>query len=96
MHDFEIVEELEEHHPGEQRQAIHIPVEAFVLAQNLRAVPISADSFSRVVSGVLALRGARAFFQRLVALAIGSDSRYWYSAVCSRETASFMPRTPPK
>jgi len=34
MHDFEIVEELEEHHPGEQRQAVHIAIQALVLAQD--------------------------------------------------------------
>ena len=67
------------------------------LMELLRALPIRADRFSRVVSGALALRGSRVFFSPVVAdLAIGCGSRYWYSAVCSRETASFMPRTPPK
>jgi hypothetical protein len=32
---FEVVEKLEEHDPGEQWQAIHVAIQAFVLAQNL-------------------------------------------------------------
>jgi hypothetical protein len=37
---FEVVKELEEHHPGEQGQTIYIAVETLVLAQNLAS---SAD-----------------------------------------------------
>ena len=35
MNRFKVVEKLQEHHPGEQGQAIHIAVEPLVLAQNL-------------------------------------------------------------
>jgi hypothetical protein len=32
---FKIVEEFQKHHPGKQRQAIRIAIEALVLAQDL-------------------------------------------------------------
>ena len=35
MDRFKIVEKLQEHYPSQQRQAIHIAVQALVLAQNL-------------------------------------------------------------
>nr|WP_293188977.1 hypothetical protein [Ottowia sp.] len=46
--EFQIVEELEEHHPGEQRQAIRVAVQALVLAQNLAR---AADQRGEVVAG---------------------------------------------
>ena len=46
--EFKVVEELEEHHPGEQRQAIHVAIEALVLAQNLAR---AADQCGEVVAG---------------------------------------------
>ena len=46
--EFKIVEELEKHHPGEQRQAIHVAVEAFVLAQNLAC---AANQCGEIVAG---------------------------------------------
>ena len=35
MDRFKVVEKLEEHHPGEQGQTIHVAIEALVLAQDL-------------------------------------------------------------
>jgi hypothetical protein len=58
VHDLKVVEELEEHHPGEQRQAIHVAVEPLVLAQDLAG---GADQRREVFAGGerrLALRGA--------------------------------------
>lgn len=48
MDGFEVVEELEEHHPGEQWQAIHVAIEALVLAQNLAR---RADQRGQVLAG---------------------------------------------
>jgi CheY-like chemotaxis protein len=53
MDGFEVVEELEEHHPGEQRQAIHVAIQALVLAQDLAC---GADQGGQIVA-----RGQRCF-----------------------------------
>ena len=45
---FEVIEELEEHHPGEQGQTVHVAVEALVLAQDLAG---AADQGRQVVAG---------------------------------------------
>jgi hypothetical protein len=66
---FEVVEELEEHHPGEQWQAIHVAIEALVLAQDLACGADQADRLSRVVSGALALL-RRGFFSGATGLAV--------------------------
>ena len=58
---FQVVEELEEHHPGEQRQAIHVTIQPLSLRRILRASR-SAHRLSRVVSGALAV-GARFLFR---------------------------------
>jgi hypothetical protein len=45
--DFEVIEELEEHHPGEQRQAVDVAIEPLVLAQDLAR---AADQRRQVVA----------------------------------------------
>jgi hypothetical protein len=47
MHDFEVVEELEKHHPGKQRQAVHVAIQALVLAQDLAG---AADQRRQVIA----------------------------------------------
>jgi hypothetical protein len=45
---LQVVEELEEHHPGEQRQTIGVAIEALVLAQDLAG---AADQGGQVFAG---------------------------------------------
>jgi hypothetical protein len=75
---FEVVEELEEHHPGEQWQAVHVAIEALVLAQDLAR---GADQGREIVAGGqrrFGLALVRGLFSVAVAvLAIRTSSRYW-------------------
>src|SRR5690606_8566261 len=91
MHDLEVVEELEEHHPSEQRQAVDVAVEALVLAQDLAG---AADQRREVVA-----RGQWCLDAWGSGLLFGcghsGTSRYWYRAVCRRETASLKGLMPP-
>jgi len=48
MDRFKVVEKLEEHHPGEQGQTIHVAIEALVLAQDLAG---AADQGRQVFTG---------------------------------------------
>jgi hypothetical protein len=56
--DFQVVEELQEHHPGEQWQAVHVAIEPLSLRRILRAVPIRRTG-SRAWSAGLGLARAR-------------------------------------
>ncbi len=48
IHHFEVVEELEKHHPGEQGETVHIAVQPLVFAQDLAG---TANKCRQVIAG---------------------------------------------
>ena len=76
---LQVVEELEEHDPGEHRQAVEVAVQPLVLAHDSRADLTMLPSCCAVVSVGTALRARRP----VVGIACGSSASCAFSVVVS-------------